>query len=96
MLEALDYKTGKAKWVHQWEGPGGPRSGVLSTAGNLVFAGDPNANLVALNAKTGQPLWHANLGQGMTNAPMSFEMDGSQYLIVGAGDTLWAFVMLAK
>ncbi len=96
MLEGIDYKTGKIKWSHKWEGPGGPRSGVLSTAGNLVFAGDPNANFVALNASTGDPLWHANLGQGMTNAPMTFEMDGTQYVLVGAGDTLWAFAMLAK
>ena len=96
MLEGIDYKTGKIKWSHKWEGMGGPRSGVLSTAGNLVFAGDPNANLVALNARTGEPLWHANLGEGLTNSPMTFELDGTQYLIVGAGDTLWAFVMLAK
>src|SRR5256714_3636884 len=38
MLEAIDYKTGKIKWLHAWEG-GGSRGGVLSTAGNLVFAG---------------------------------------------------------
>jgi alcohol dehydrogenase (cytochrome c) len=65
----------------------------LATAGNLVFAGDPNNNLVALNASTGDPLWHANLGASMSNGPMSFEADGTQYLVVGAGDTLWAFVM---
>jgi alcohol dehydrogenase (cytochrome c) len=95
-LKAIDYKTGKAKWSHKWEGPGGPRSGVLSTAGNLVFAGDPSNNLVALNATTGQPLWHANLGNSLSNGPMSYELDSTQYLVVGAGDTLFAFAMLAK
>jgi alcohol dehydrogenase (cytochrome c) len=95
MLQALDYKTGKVCWSHKWEGAG-IRSGVLSTAGNLVFAGDPSNNLVALNAKTGTPLWHANLGEAMSNGPMTFELDGQQYLVVGAGDTLYAFVMLAK
>jgi len=93
MLEAIDYRTGKVKWAHKWEGPGGPRSGVLSTAGNLVFAADPNNNFVALNATTGQPLWRANLGAGMSNAPISYLLDGTQYIVVGAGDTLYAFAM---
>ena len=69
---------------------------MLSTAGNLVFAGDSSANFVALNASTGEPLWHANLGQSVSNGPISYEMDGSQYVVVAAGDTVYAFVMLAK
>lgn len=93
MLQAIDYKTGKVRWSHKWEG-GGIRSGVLSTAGNLVFTGDTANNLVALTATTGQPLWHANLGSGVSNGPMTFELDGSQYLVVGAGDSLFSFVML--
>jgi alcohol dehydrogenase (cytochrome c) len=95
MLQAIDYKTGKIRWSHKWEGTGG-RSGLLSTAGNLLFAGDPSNNLVALNATTGQPLWHTNLGASITNAPITYELDGSQYITVGAGDTLYSFVMNAK
>jgi alcohol dehydrogenase (cytochrome c) len=95
MLQAIDYKTGKIRWSHKWEG-GGIRSGVVSTAGNLVFTGDTANNLVAVNASTGQPLWHANLGSAISNGPMTFELDGSQYVVVGAGDSLFAFVMLAK
>jgi alcohol dehydrogenase (cytochrome c) len=95
MLQAIDYKTGKVKWSHHWEGSSA-RSGVLSTAGNLVFAGDPSDNLVALNATTGQPLWHANLGSSVSNGPMTYELDGRQYLVVGAGDTMFAFVMNAR
>jgi alcohol dehydrogenase (cytochrome c) len=93
MLQAIDYKTGKICWSHKWEGSG-IRSGVLSTAGNLVFTGDPANNLVALNAKTGEPLWHANLGSAVSNGPMTYELDGTQYLVVGAGDTLFGFAML--
>jgi len=92
MVQALDYKTGKIRWSHKWESSG-IRSGVLSTAGNLVFAGDPENNLVALNATTGQPLWHANLGSSMTNGPITYELDGNQYLVVGAGDRMYAFIM---
>jgi alcohol dehydrogenase (cytochrome c) len=95
MLQAIDYKTGKIRWSHKWEGTGG-RSGLLSTAGNLLFAGDPSNNLIALNATTGQPLWHANLGASISNAPITYELDGSQYVTVGAGDTLYSFIMNAK
>jgi alcohol dehydrogenase (cytochrome c) len=93
MLQAIDYKTGKIRWSHKWEGSG-IRSGVLTTAGNLVFAGDPSNNLVALNATTGEPLWHVNMGNALTNGPMTYELDGTQYLVVGAGDTLLGFAML--
>ena len=41
MLQAIDYKTGKVRWSHKWEGGGGARSGVVSTAGNVVFTGGP-------------------------------------------------------
>ena len=96
MLQAIDYKTGKVKWSHKWEGPGGPRNGVLSTAGNIVFAADPLNNFVALNATTGQPLWRANLGTAISNGPISYQLDGIQYVIVGAGDTLFGFAMNPK
>jgi alcohol dehydrogenase (cytochrome c) len=95
MLQALDYKTGKIRWSHKWE-TAGVRSGVLSTAGNLVFTGDPANNFVALNAQTGQPLWHANLGEAVSNGPMTFSLDGAQYVVAGAGDTLYAFVLRMK
>ncbi|MGI9072369.1 MAG: acido-empty-quinoprotein group A [Bryobacteraceae bacterium] len=92
MLQAVDYKTGKIRWSHKWEGST-VGSGVLSTAGNLVFTGDPANNLVALNATTGQPLWHANLGNEVSNGPMTYELDGTQYLVVAARDSLFAFVI---
>ena len=69
---------------------------ITAQAGNLVFAGDPSNNLVALNATTGETLWHANLGAGMSNAPITYELDGTQYLVVAAGDSLFGFAMLAK
>ena len=92
-MRAIDYKTGKIKWSHPWEGNGGPRSGVLSTAGNLVFAGDSQNNFVAFNASTGEVLWHANLGAGLSNGPITYELDGRQYVVAAAGDTMWGFAM---
>lgn len=92
MVEAIDYKTGKVKWTHQWEEGG--RSGLLSTAGNLLFTGDGAGNFIALDPANGNPLWHANLGSTVTNGPITYELDGRQYLVVAAGDTLFGFTML--
>ena len=92
MVQAVDYKTGKVRWSHKWEGGG--LSGLLSTAGNLLFTGDGSSgNFVALNATTGDPLWHAGVRTSVTNGPITYTLDGLQYVMVGAGDTLWAFVM---
>ncbi|MBI1875196.1 MAG: acido-empty-quinoprotein group A [Acidobacteria bacterium] len=90
MVQAIDYKTGAIRWTHRWEG--NARSGLLSTAGNLVFAGGSSNDIVALNATTGQSIWHAGLGSSVTNGPITYMLDGMQYLVVGAGDSLFAFV----
>ncbi len=95
MLQAIDYKTGKIRWSHKWEGAGS-RSGVLSTAGNLVITGDASNNFIALDARNGEALWHANLGTSVSNGPITYELDGTQYMVVGAGDTLYSFAMLNK
>jgi alcohol dehydrogenase (cytochrome c) len=90
MVQAIDYKTGKVRWSHKWES--GARSGLLTTAGNLLFAGGNSQDLVALNATTGEALWHAGLGASVSNGPITYELDGKQYVVVGAGDTLAVFV----
>jgi alcohol dehydrogenase (cytochrome c) len=90
MIQAVDYTTGKVRWSHVWES--GARSGLLSTAGNLLFAGGNSADLVALNATTGEALWHAGLGSPVSNGPITYELDGLQYVVVAAGDTMMAFV----
>jgi alcohol dehydrogenase (cytochrome c) len=91
MLTAIDYKTGKPRWTHKWEGVA--RSGVISTAGNVVFTGGNTNSLVALNATTGDALWQARLNTAISNGPITYTLDGQQYVVVGAGDTLWAFVL---
>jgi alcohol dehydrogenase (cytochrome c) len=91
MLQAIDYKTGKIKWSHPWEG--GSRAGLLSTAGNLLFSGGASNDLVALNATTGDAIWHAGLNASVANAPITYEMDGKQFVVVGAGDMVWVFVL---
>jgi alcohol dehydrogenase (cytochrome c) len=96
MLQAIDYKTGKVRWSHVWPANGGTRSGLLSTAGRLLFTGDTAQNLVALDAATGTPLWHAGLHAPVSNGAITYELDDIQYLVAGAGDSLYAFAMRTR
>ena len=91
MLLALDVHTGKARWQFKWDGSATTRSGLLATAGNLLFAGDGAGNFVAFDAARGQPLWRAGLHASLTNGPITYQLDGIQYVVVAANDTLYAF-----
>jgi alcohol dehydrogenase (cytochrome c) len=90
-LVALDRKTGKVRWRHVYPGDGVSQFGILTTAGKLLITGDPSGNVIAFDPETGKPLWHAVLTSPVTNGPMTYELDGRQYLVVGAGDTLYGF-----
>jgi alcohol dehydrogenase (cytochrome c) len=90
-LRALDYKTGKTVWRHDF--PSGGTAGVLSTAGKLLFAGDSSSHLIAFDPANGKILWHTNLPGSIANGPSTYMLDGKQYLLVGAGDSLAAFTL---
>jgi alcohol dehydrogenase (cytochrome c) len=96
-LKAVDYKTGKVKWSRPFaSGPAGTLGGavgLLSTAGGLLFGNDGGNNFVAYDAATGKPLWHAGLGANTSNGPQTYLLDGRQYIVVGAGDSLYAFAL---
>ncbi len=91
-LRALDYRTGKLKWEHVWPS-GTSRSGILTMASGLLFTGDTVSSLVAFNAANGNILWHAGLGTPVSNGPITYELDGRQYIAVAAQDTMYAFVL---
>jgi alcohol dehydrogenase (cytochrome c) len=93
-MTAIDYKTGHVVWKHQYRTAGSARaaSGVLTTAGRLLFGGDPSGNLVAFDPADGRILWHSQIGQ-VTNAPQTYMVDGRQYVLAAAGDTLFAFAL---
>jgi len=93
VLQAIDYKTGKIVWSHRYPSQGGNRSGLLSTAGGLLFGGDPTSNVFAMDPANGKMLWHAGLQSSVSNGPITFELDGRQYVVVGAGDSLYAFTL---
>jgi alcohol dehydrogenase (cytochrome c) len=90
-ITAMDYKTGKRVWQHRYPGVGnyGVQNGILATGGNLLFAGEPGGSLVAYDAAKGTPLWHSRVG--VTNAPETYMLDGHQYVLAGAGDSIYAF-----
>ncbi|MGH8636987.1 MAG: pyrroloquinoline quinone-dependent dehydrogenase, partial [Burkholderiales bacterium] len=81
-IRALDPKTGEKKW--EFKMVSFTESGVLSTAGDLVFAGGMEGNFVALDARTGERLWHVNLGGPNASGPISYAVNNKQY-IVGTG-----------
>jgi alcohol dehydrogenase (cytochrome c) len=89
-LKALDYQTGQTRWEHPL-GPGGDWAGVLSTAGGVVFTGDSHGNMLALDARSGATLWHAFGGGGVQCAPITYKLDGRQYVLIGSNSVLFAF-----
>jgi alcohol dehydrogenase (cytochrome c) len=94
-IEAIDYKTGKIRWSHDI-GPGSAFMSILSTEGNLLFSGDNSGNALALDPVTGRTLWHANLGGVMNNGPITYELDGRQYVVLAADDSLFGFTLPAN
>ena len=68
-----------------------PWSGLLSTGGGLVFGGTEEGNFFALDAETGKPLWDLQLGAAVKANPMSFAVDGKQYVAIAAGYPLYVF-----
>jgi acido-empty-quinoprotein group A len=91
-LRAIDYKTGKTVWNHRYPSGGGD-TGILTTAGKLLFAGDGVRHLVAFDPADGNILWHAGIADNVSNGPETYMLDGQQYLIVGGGDSLYAFTL---
>ncbi len=89
-LRAIDFRTGKIAWNHEI-GNGEGIAGILTTAGHLLFTADNSGNLLALDPATGKTLWHLNAGGRMVASPMTYELDGRQYLLMAVGDTLYAF-----
>jgi acido-empty-quinoprotein group A len=92
MLKAIDVQTGKIRWTADTLGRGG-QSGILSTAGGLVFTSDMSANLVALDAATGKTLWHMNPGGAFGTGPMTYELDGRQYVVFPVDGVVYAFAL---
>jgi alcohol dehydrogenase (cytochrome c) len=83
-LKAIDPMTGKAKWENPSDIP--RFSGVLSTAGGVVFSGQLTGEFEAFDSDTGQKLWHYQTGSGIEGQPVTWQQDGVQYVAVASGN----------
>jgi len=99
---AMDSRTNKIAW--QERKPGYFNMGCVTTAGGLTFSGQVDGNFVAYDAATGDKLWTFQTGWGISAPPMTYQVDGKQYVVVAAGgnrggvttldgDAVWAFAL---
>ena len=82
-LTAIDPVSGKIHWRYRDNFP--MVGGALSTAGDLVFTGNQQGWALALDADTGKVLWKFQTGSGVRSQPVSYEIDGRQYVAIGSG-----------
>ena len=90
-LKAIDIQTGKTAWEIPDVVGGILGSGLMATAGGLIFYGDGSGAFVAADAHDGKRLWHFNTGQSWKAGPMTYLVDDRQYIGVAAGSTILAF-----
>jgi alcohol dehydrogenase (cytochrome c) len=88
-VKALDPTNAELRWefkhlTSSW-------AGIVSTAGGIAFTGDAQGNFIMLDAKTGKHLWHFPTGGEVHGGPMTYAVDGKQYVAVPAGTALFAF-----
>ncbi len=95
VLEAIDTRTGAIRWKKEL-GDGEDVAGILTTAGKLLFTADNSGNLMALDPATGNTLWHVPVGAGMVASPMTYLIDGRQYILTPIQDTILAWALPAK
>lgn len=88
-IRALEPTTGNLVWEYKLLSP--PWTGLLSTAGGLVFSGSNEGNIFALDARTGKPLWNFHSGGSVSSNPISFHIDGRQHVAVAADKVLYVF-----
>lgn len=82
-LRAIDPKSGKIVWEHKEKFP--LWAGTLTTAGGLLFTGTSDGYVKAFDAKNGKELWKFQTGSGVVSVPVTWEMDGEQYVGIQSG-----------
>jgi alcohol dehydrogenase (cytochrome c) len=91
-LRAIDPVTGARKWEFKYLTPS--TAGLLTTASGLIFSGDAEGNLLALDSRSGKLLWRYQMGAPMHGtSPTTYMVDGRQQVLVPAGTTLTAWAL---
>jgi len=89
---AIDPATAETRWRFEMVTP--TASGMLTTAGGLVFTGDGQGYLVALDARTGKPLWHFQTGGPIKAPPITYTLNGKQQIAIAAGSSILTFALV--
>jgi alcohol dehydrogenase (cytochrome c) len=91
-VKAIDPETGRSVWTFPLF-RGSLTDGVLATAGDVVFVASRDGNLIALDARTGTHLWHFQTGGDLNASPMSYAINGRQFVAISAGNMLYSFAL---
>ena len=90
-LRAMDIQTGKIAWEYEQTGPGDAWGGLLCTVTNLLFFGDDNGAFTAVSSLDGKPLWSFQMNAHWHASPMTYLVDGHQYIAIEVGASVVAF-----
>lgn len=92
-LRALDIETGKVAWEIPQVGPidGKRMAGLLGTAGGLLFYGDPSGYFLAADERDGKTLWSLPLNATIKTSPMTYTVDGEQFVVLAVGSNIMSF-----
>jgi alcohol dehydrogenase (cytochrome c) len=91
-LRAIDPATGERKWEFKYLRPS--TAGLLTTASGLIFSGDNDGNLLALDSRNGTLLWRYQMGANLHGtSAITYMVDGRQHVLVPAGTTLTAWAL---
>jgi alcohol dehydrogenase (cytochrome c) len=91
VIDAIDYQTGKIRWSHELGGESS--AGVLTTDSGLTFTGDSSGNFLVLDSSDGKTLWHAGSGAHIWGSPITYELDGRQYVLTSSGGVMFAWAL---
>jgi alcohol dehydrogenase (cytochrome c) len=89
-IQAIDPKTGMKRWSYRLSAPM-TEAGVLTTASDMLFSGGRDGSFFALDARTGKLLWQTRLGPSVAAGPMTYAVNGKQYVSIMAGTSLFTF-----
>jgi alcohol dehydrogenase (cytochrome c) len=90
-IRALDPHTGEMKW--QFKMTDVTDAGILTTGSNLLFSGGREGYFYALDARDGKLLWRVNVGGRVISGPMTYSLNGKQYIAVAAGNSLFTYAL---
>jgi alcohol dehydrogenase (cytochrome c) len=89
-IRAIDPQTGAKKWDFKLSS-NRTEGGILTTAGNVLFAGGRDGQFVAIDARDGKLLWETNLGPSVAAGPITYSVNGKQYVSIQCGSSLFTF-----